>query len=167
MKMNAKQYIDHLKLKPHPEGGFYVQTYRSSEYVPASALPERFNADRPFSTAIFYLLEQGDFSSFHRIKSDECWHFYAGNTLYIHTINNDGNYNRIKLGNLIQQGEILQYVVPAGAWFAAEPAPETSFALTGCTVAPGFDFNDFEMGDKATLLSLFPQHRVILNRLCR
>jgi len=165
--MNAKQYIHHLDLSPHPEGGFYRQTYRSSEYIPLNVLPPRFTGVRPICTAIFYLLERSDFSSFHRIKSDECWHFYAGNTLHIHVIEEDGNYNRIKLGSLIEQGETFQFVVPAGAWFAAEPAPGTSFTLTGCTVAPGFDFNDFEMGHKATLISLFPQHGAILDRLCR
>ena len=165
--MEAIQYIKHLNLQPHPEGGFYVQSYRSADLLPSDALPERFKGDRPVSTAIFYLLEQGDFSSFHRIKSDECWHFYAGSTLYIHVIENDGKYYRVKLGNLLLQGETFQFVVPAGAWFAAEPASGTGFALTGCTVAPGFDFNDFEMGDKAILASLFPKHHALINRLCR
>jgi predicted cupin superfamily sugar epimerase len=165
--MNAKQYIYRLNLSQHPEGGYYRQTYCSSEWVSLNALPERFRGDRPFSTAIFYLLEQGDFSSFHRIKSDECWHFYAGNALYIHVIEDDGTYQQGKLGNLTEQGDTFQFVVPAGAWFAAEPAPGTSFALTGCTVAPGFDFSDFEMGDKATLISRFPQHETLLDRLCR
>ena len=165
--MNAKQYIEHLNLQPHPEGGFYRQSYRSTEILPGGSLPERFTGNRPFSTAIYYLLEQGDFSSFHKIKSDECWHFYSGNTLYIHVIENDGDCFCIKLGGMLQDGEVFQFIVPAGAWFAAEPAPDTAFALTGCTVAPGFDFEDLEIGDKATLLSLFPQHHTLINRLCR
>ncbi|MBC7826775.1 MAG: cupin domain-containing protein [Chitinophagaceae bacterium] len=165
--MNAKQYITALQLEQHPEGGFFRQSYRSNEWLPATALPARFKGNRSFSTAIYYLLEQGDFSSFHKIKSDECWHFYSGGTLYIHVIENAGIYYRIKLGNLPDNGELFQFVVPAGAWFAAEPAPETPFALTGCTVAPGFDFEDFEMGDKTILLTLFPQHSIIVNRLCR
>jgi predicted cupin superfamily sugar epimerase len=153
-------------------GGLLVfpRNYATGKYLDdlsLSALPERFQGDRPFSTAIFYLLEQGDFSSFHRIKSDECWHFYAGSTLYIHVIENDGMYTQVKLGNLVKQGDVFQFVVPAGAWFAAEPAAGTSFALTGCTVAPGFDFSDFEMAEKATLISHFPQHEALLNRLCR
>jgi predicted cupin superfamily sugar epimerase len=165
--MNAEQYIKHLNLQPHPEGGYYIQNYRSNEYLTSTALPERFTGNRPFSTAIFYLLKQGDFSSFHRIKSDEVWHFYSGSTLYIHVIKNDGSYYQVRLGNLIEQGETFQFVVPAGEWFAVEPGPQTAFALTGCTVAPGFDFNDFEMGNKKTLLSLFSQNSIIINRLCR
>ncbi|HEX5150315.1 MAG TPA: cupin domain-containing protein, partial [Parafilimonas sp.] len=86
---NAAFYIDHLQLKPHPEGGYYGETYRSSGVIPASALP-LFKGDRNYSTAIYYLLEQGDFSAFHRIKSDECWHHYAGDTLLIHILNPDG-----------------------------------------------------------------------------
>lgn len=165
--MNSKQYIRLLNLQPHPEGGFYRQTYRSNEFLAATTLPERFKGNRPFSTAIYYLLEQGDFSSFHKIKSDECWHFYSGSTLYIHVIENDGNYFYAKLGSLLQNGEVFQFIVPAGAWFAAEPAPETAFALAGCTVAPGFDFEDFEMGHRETLLKQFPQHNTIIDRLCR
>lgn len=165
--MTAKQYIRLLNLHPHPEGGFYKQTHQSNEFVPAKALPERFSGSRPFSTAIYYLLEQGDFSSFHKIKSDECWHFYSGGTLYIHVIGTDRNYFCIKLGSSLQNGEVFQFIVPAGAWFAAEPAPGTEFVLTGCTVAPGFDFEDFEMGNRDTLLTLFPQHYAIINQLCR
>ncbi len=163
--MNAGYYIMHLQLQPHPEGGFYKETYRSAERFPHSVLPTRFNGERSFSTAIFYLLEQGDRSLFHRIKSDECWHFYAGETLLIHVIENNGNYYCTKLGGNIAVGETLQFVVPAAAWFAAEPAPTTSFTLAGCTVAPGFDFLDFEIADKKRLLSSFPQHTGIINRL--
>ena len=165
--MNAEQFIKQLNLQPHPEGGFYIQTYRSAESLSSAALPERFMGTRPISTAIYYLLEKDDFSSFHRIKSDECWHFYAGSTLYIHVIEKDGSYYQVKLGNRLEEAENFQFVVPAGAWFAVEPAPETIFALTGCTVAPGFDFSDFEMGDKINLLSEFPQHNTIIDRLCR
>ena len=165
--MNAEQYMMHLQLQPHPEGGYYRQSYRSTEFIPGESLPVRFNGKRPFSTAIYYLLEKGDYSSFHKIKSDECWHFYAGGSLYIHVIENEGNYTFIKLGNNIDNDEVLQYIVHAGAWFAVEPAPETIFALTGCTVAPGFDFEDFEMGDRANLVRLFPQYETILQRMCR
>jgi uncharacterized protein len=165
--MTAEQYIKHLHLQPHPEGGFYKQSYRCGEHIPSTALPERFSGNRPFSTAIYYLLEQGDFSSFHKIKSDECWHFYSGSTLYIHVIEIDGNYFCIKLGNQMQNNEVFQYVVPAGTWFAVEPAPDTAFALSGCTVAPGFDFEDFEMADKTNLTKQFPQHFSIIDRLCR
>jgi predicted cupin superfamily sugar epimerase len=165
--MNARDYIRELNLQPHPEGGFYRQTYRSVESIPATALPKRFDADRPISTAIYYLLEQGDFSCFHRIKSDECWHFYIGGCLNIHLIQINGEYQTIKLGNNIQSGEVYQYIVPSMTWFAVEPSSETTFALAGCTVAPGFDFADFEMCRKIKMLQLFPEHKSVIERLCR
>src|SRR4051794_33637280 len=99
--MNAQYYINHLNLQPHPEGGYFKETYRAKETIAAEALPSRFNGDRSFSTSIYYLLQQGDFSAFHKINSDECWHFYAGQTLLIHVIENDGTYSCIKLGNAI------------------------------------------------------------------
>ncbi|HKH61265.1 MAG TPA: cupin domain-containing protein [Flavitalea sp.] len=166
-EMSGDEFVKELNLELHPEGGYYRQTYRSTEYISRTALPDRFAGDRAISTAIFYLLQQGDFSAFHRIKSDECWHFYFGGALFIHIIKHNGEYLHVKLGKNIREGENFQYVVPAKAWFAVEPAPETAFALTGCTVAPGFDFSDFEIGDKQTLLSLFPQHARIIKRLSR
>lgn len=165
--MTAEEYISHLGLKIHPEGGFYVQSYCSKENIPVTALPPRFTGSRPVSTAIYYLLKQGDFSGFHRIKSDECWHFYAGGRLYIHVIEPSGNYYCISLGNDLRKQEVFQCIVPAEAWFAAEPAPGTPFCLSGCTVAPGFEFSDFELAKKEMLLPLFPQHGTIINRLCR
>ena len=163
---NAVFYIDHLQLKPHPEGGYYAETYRSSGVIPASA-SSQFKEDRNYSTAIYYLLEQGDHSAFHRIKSDECWHYYAGDTLLIHMLCTNGECYSIKLGSLLDKEELLQFVVPANTWFAAECAEHTSFVLTGCTVAPGFDFADFEMADKHQLIKDFPSHHEVISRLCR
>lgn len=165
--MTADQYIRHFRLQPHPEGGYYVQTYCSPEQIPVDCLPGRFSGHRVFSTAIYYLLQKGDFSAFHRIKSDECWHFYAGDTLYIHIIKTDGSYYLVKLGKELQNDEVFQCVIPAEAWFAVEPAPGTSFGLTGCTVAPGFDFGDFEMAEKKALIEQFPQHQATIDRLCK
>lgn len=163
---NADFYIRQLNLQPHPEGGYYAETYRSKGIIPATAL-EGFSGGRHFSTAIYYLLRQGDFSAFHRIKSDECWHYYAGDTLHIHILHNDGRYEYVSLGTAIGKGETFQFVVPANTWFAAECAAKSSFILSGCTVAPGFDFADFEMADKASLLSAFPENKMIISRLCR
>ncbi|MFT4154393.1 cupin domain-containing protein [Parafilimonas sp.] len=163
---NADFYIKHLNLKPHPEGGYYAETYRSEGIIPAGALLH-FSEARHYSTAIYYLLEAGDCSAFHRIKSDECWHHYAGDTLLIHVLHNNGNYKCIQLGGAIDKGETFQFVVPAHAWFAAECTAGSHFVLSGCTVAPGFDFADFEMADKTELLSAFPEHAVIISRLCR
>jgi predicted cupin superfamily sugar epimerase len=165
--MTARYYIDHLQLKPHPEGGFYKETYRSAATIAASCLPNEVKGDRSFSTAIYFLLQESDFSAFHRIKSDECWHFYEGGTLLIHVLQQNGSYSCTRLGRNIQEGETFQYVVPAGAWFASEPAASSFFALVGCTVAPGFDFADFEMASKENLLAQFPEHELLINRLCR
>lgn len=163
---DAAFYINNLQLKPHPEGGYYAETYRSKGNIPADAL-EAFNGERSYSTAIYYLLEQGDFSAFHRIKSDECWHYYAGDTLNIHVLHSDENYECIQLGSAVDKGETFQFVVPTNTWFAAECAGQSSFVLTGCTVAPGFDFADFEMADKYQLAKEFPGHHDIISRLCR
>lgn len=165
--MNAAYYINHLQLQPHPEGGFFKETYRASESIPTDVLPLRFAGALNYSTAIYYLLQEGDFSAFHRIQSDECWHFYAGDTLLIHVIEEDGKYYCIQLGSNIAAGETLQCIVPATAWFAAEPAPGSAFTLTGCTVAPGFDFSDFEMAERKALLDIYPQHSGIINRFSR
>lgn len=167
MRMNDVDfYIRQLNLQPHPEGGYYSETYRSKGIIPAGTL-EGFPGGRHYSTAIYYLLEQGDFSAFHRIKSDECWHYYAGDTLHIHILYHHGEYECISLGSAIDKGETFQFVVPANAWFAAECAAGSRFVLSGCTVAPGFDFADFEMANKSALLEAFPQHAAIISRLCR
>ncbi len=165
--MNATHLINLLQLKPHPEGGYFKETYRALEEIPIAALPQRFTGNRNYCTAIYYLLQQGGRSVFHRIKSDECWHFYEGVTLLVHVIENDGNYYSIKLGKDIAAGETFQFVVPANTWFASEPVPGNTFSLAGCTVAPGFDFADFEIADKKNLLLSFSQHSHIINRLCK
>ncbi|MEI6946280.1 cupin domain-containing protein [Paraflavisolibacter sp. H34] len=167
MGMTAETYIRHLHLQPHPEGGFYKETYRSQGRIAAACLPGGFTGDRSFSTSIYYLLQQGDFSTFHRIRSDEGWHFYAGGTLLVHVLEPGGNYTCHRLGRRIAEGEQFQLVVPAGAWFAAEPAPETDFALVGCTVAPGFDFADFELARREPLQQEFPGQHDLVGRLCR
>ncbi|KAA5548818.1 cupin domain-containing protein [Adhaeribacter rhizoryzae] len=168
--MTAQDYIQHLNLLPHPEGGYYRETYRATENIPNAGLPARFGpttGNRSFATAIYFLLPAGEFSAFHRIKSDEGWHFYAGGPLYIHVLDPSGQYTRLQLGPDLANGEIFQAVVPAGAWFASEPAPGTTFALVGCTVAPGFDFRDFEMAKAKDLGPLYPEQSELINRLCR
>lgn len=166
-QLNAKDLIQQLALQPHPEGGYYAETYRSSEQIAHEALPGRFGGVRVFSTAIYYLLEKGNFSAFHRIKSDECWHFYAGGKLLVHILLPNGRLETVAIGSNIAAGERFQYVVPAGCWFAAEPAPDTSWSLTGCTVAPGFDFADFEMARAADLIARYPKEEKLIKRLCR
>ncbi|RDC62366.1 cupin domain-containing protein [Adhaeribacter pallidiroseus] len=169
--MTAADYVACLQLQPHPEGGYYQETYRSADNIPHNSLPPRFaqstTGDRSFATAIYFLLPAGEFSAFHQIKSDEGWHFYAGGSMLIHVLHPSGRYEQIKLGPNLPQGENFQAVVPAGAWFASEPAPGTAFALVGCTVAPGFDFADFQMARAQTLLPLCPEQSELITRLCR
>lgn len=162
-----QQLIRQYSLQPHPEGGWYKETYRSSEYLQDTALPERFGGARVFLTAIYFLLEQGNFSAFHRIKSDECWHFYAGGPLLIYVIRRDGSLDVVHLGNENNKGMVFQYVVPANCWFASKPAAGSAFCFTGCTVAPGFEFTDFELADAASLSGWCPQHEKIIKELCR
>jgi predicted cupin superfamily sugar epimerase len=164
---NAQYWIDKLELSPHVEGGYFKEIYRSSENISKHELPERFNEDRSFCTAIYFLLHHNDFSAFHRIKQDELWHFYIGHTLLIHVIDGEGNYSQIKLGKDLENGEVLQAMVPYGSWFAVNLQTPDSFALAGCTVSPGFDFNDLELAERHALVCLYPEHQEIIERLTR
>jgi predicted cupin superfamily sugar epimerase len=165
MTSSVHSLAEQLQLLPHPEGGYFRETYRSGELIPQPALPSRFDGERTFATAIYFLLTAGNFSAFHRIKSDECWHFYAGSTLHVHVLTTTGEYQLIRLGNDMQSGETFQAVVPAGAWFASETTGDHS--LVGCTVSPGFDFRDFELADFAALSAAFPSYASLIRRLCR
>ncbi|MBI2974578.1 MAG: cupin domain-containing protein, partial [Deltaproteobacteria bacterium] len=143
-------------LQPHPEGGYFKETYRSSESIPGGVLPKRGN-DRNFSTGIYFLLPEGSVSKLHRIKSDEMWHFYLGGPLTIAQITPSGKIEQAILGQDVKSGQKVQYVVPSGYWFGAYPNAGSKFSFVGCTVAPGFDFADFEMGNKAGLLKEYHQ----------
>jgi hypothetical protein len=170
MDMNvtgARRWIDALQLHRHPEGGYFRETYRSEETIAAASLPPRFGGDRAFSTAIYFLLEGEDFSALHRIKQDEVWHFYDGAALTIHVIDPAGNYSRILLGRNLEAGELPQAVVRAGCYFGASVSDSRSYSLVGCTVAPGFEFADFELADREELCRLYPQHRQIIEGLTR
>lgn len=166
--------MDTLKLEPHPEGGYYRETYRAG--LVCSDLPEAFAGPRHASTAIYFLLEGEDFSAFHRIASDEMWHFYAGAPLAVEVIHPAGQRQTLLLGDDPEEGHVFQAVVPAGCWFAshlAYPNPAShaaeagAFALVACTVAPGFDFADFEMAQRSELIGQYPQHRTIIEQLTR
>jgi predicted cupin superfamily sugar epimerase len=159
--------IQRYGLEPHPEGGWFKQTYKSHEEIAFEALPKRFGASRVFSTAIYFLLEKGNFSAFHRIKSDECWHFYAGDPLLIYIIEQKGELKVISLGNDLEKGQSFQYVVPANCWFASRPAPKSEYCFIGCTVSPGFEFEDLELADLTELSVVYPEHKSIIIELCR
>ena len=163
----AQQLVSQYQLQVHPEGGWYKETYKSWEVIAQNALPQRFSGERAFSTAIYFLLDQGNFSAFHRIKSDECWHFYYGDPLEVFVLLQDGTLQIIELGNDIAAGQVFQFIVPANCWFASRPAPSSAYSFVGCTVAPGFDFADFELADAGQLAGEFPAHSAIIHELCR
>jgi hypothetical protein len=164
MEAAAQQWIERLNLEPHPEGGWYRQSYRAPLMLPHAALPG-FTGDRAASTAIYFLLAGDQFSAFHRLHSDELWHFYAGSGLVVHVIEPGGRYSELLLGSDV--AEQFQAVVPAGCWFGSSLRQPNTYALVGCTVAPGFDFTDFEMANCDALTAQYPQHRNIIQRLTR
>ena len=142
---DSAELIEQLGLAAHPEGGHYRETYRSQVQVTTPRGP------RSASTAIVFLLQAGERSHWHRISSDEAWHFHGGGALLIHELNASGQLHSTRLGMDLQGGEQPQHVVPAGHWFAAEPAPDSAWCLVSCTVAPGFEFDDFELATAAQL----------------
>ncbi len=183
VKQTAEYWIKRLRLRPHPEGGYYRETYRSPEFITRAGLPGRYNGRRALATAIYFLLRGDQFSAFHRLKSDEIWHFHAGAPLSIFIIGKDGRIATYRLGLNAKDGEEPQCVIRAGSWFAATlinrksqiennhlPAPlmaEKSYSLVGCTVAPGFDFADFEIGNRVRLCRKYPALRRIIIRLTK
>ncbi len=164
---DVTQWVNRLGLAPHPEGGWYRRTYESPEHLPLTALPDRFRGARPIATAIYYLLESGGFSALHRIKSDEIWNFYVGSPLRLTVLSSDGRIEERMLGDKSVAGVLFQTVVPAEHWFGAEVVETASFSLVGCVVAPGFDFEDFELADREKLAAVYPQHRAVIERLTR
>lgn len=168
--MTAADLVERLNLLPHPEGGYFRETYRAAENIAGNALPSRFGGDRSASTAIYFLLETGQRSRLHRIQSDEVWHFYGGDPLMVVEIDRAGELKTTRLGGDLADGAVFQHVVPAGVWFGAAPADDgrtgtAGYALVGCTVAPGFDFADFELADRTVLLAEYPAHRAWIERL--
>jgi uncharacterized protein len=167
MHPTSSALIRHFELQPHPEGGHYVSTYRSNESLHEECLPIRFPGERCFSSAILFLLDGHEFSAFHRLKSDELWHFYSGSALNIYVISPEGEFRLITLGSRFGHGEVFQAVVRAGHWFASRPADENGYSFSGCTVSPGFEFEDFEMAVADRMAEEFPQHVELIRGLCR
>ena len=161
MGQNAETIVKMLSLTKHPEGGFYKEIYRSSTEVEF----QEFTGKRNLATGIYYLLEQDDFSAFHRIKSDETWHFYDGEPMEVIEIDTDGGLTLTLIGNDLMMGDVPQYTVKAGNWFCARSRGEFSFV--GCTVYPGFDFQDFEMAKRKELLSQYPEYSDVINLFTR
>ena len=146
------------------EGGYYKETYRSDKTI---ILPCQTDGERSISTSIYYLLDGAQFSAFHRLKSDEIWHFYIGSSVTLYIINKMENLSEVNLGSNIEKGELFQIQVRAESWFAATVNDISSYALIGCTVSPGFDYLDFELGDRKKLIERYPQHRSIIEKFTR
>lgn len=169
-KKEIQALVDTFNLLPHPEGGFYKELYRSVDTISAQALKGNFEGDRNYCTSIYFLLTASNFSAFHRIKQDEVWHFYGGSPLIVHVIDFEGNYVAHRLGFDLKNHIAPQLVVPAGCWFASSVATENdpdAYSFVGCTVAPGFDFRDFELAKRAELVAVYPAHREIIEILTR
>ncbi len=167
MNQKAAYYISKLNLIPHPEGGYFREVYRSEEKLNQESLPKRYNSERSISTSIYFLMEGDQVSTFHRIKSDETWHFYDGSGVKIYILANDGQISEILLGKNLEEMEFHQVTIKRNSWFGAEVLDKSSYALLGCTVAPGFDYDDFEIGNRNILLSLYPRHEKIIRKLTR
>lgn len=159
---NEQYYIKHLQLEQHPEGGYFKETYRSDENV-----LNRNGVRRSASTGIYFLITSEFFSAFHKIESDEMWHYHDGAALSVYIILPNGELEILKIGKDIENGEQLQGVVPAGCWFASKVDVPDSFSLVGCTVAPGFDFDDFILAEREKLIQEFSEHKQIITELTR
>jgi hypothetical protein len=164
----AQELIERLNLEPLPiEGGFFRQTYVSAETIPPSALPERYRGDKPFSTAIYYLLtsDADSFSAMHRLPTDEVYHFYLGDPVEMLLLFPDGSGRRVVLGQDIAAGQHVQFLAPAGAWQGSRLIAGGHFALMGTTMAPGFDPTDFVSGRRAELVARYPNHANVIRAL--
>jgi predicted cupin superfamily sugar epimerase len=163
----AEKIAEILDMQPHPEGGYYKETYRSEGSISEVDLDYNIEGKRNYCTGIYFLLTSESFSAFHRINQDEMWHFYKGSSLNLHIISKNGEYSHVIIGNDLEKGEVPQFVVKARDWFASEVADGGHYALVGCTVSPGFDFRDFELPKRDFLISKFPQHSDLITKLTR
>lgn len=156
-----------FNLQAHPEGGYYSEVYRSQGVIQQSSLLG-YPGDRNISTSIYFLITSGNFSGFHRIRQDELWHFYAGMPLHVHVIDSGGQYVCHTVGHpLTDEGNVPQLVVRGGSWFASAVRDPRAYSFVGCTVAPGFDFRDFELASRDQLTALFPKHAAIIQKFTR
>lgn len=157
MSLTSEEIIGLYGLLRHPEGGWFRESHRSTGVIPRSVLPAAFAGQRCYSTAVFFLLQKGERSLLHRLASEEVWHFYLGGPLRLVQLDSEGGAETFLLGQDVAAGQKLQHVVPAGTWFGAFPEPGSDYAFVGATVAPGFDFADFELGRRDDLLKRFPR----------
>lgn len=164
--LSAARIIELLDLKPLPfEGGYYRETYRSKETIAHEALPERFQGDRSWSTAIYYLLTQETISALHSLVADEMFHFYLGDPVAMLQLHPDGSSAVLTLGSNLSGGHLPQVVVPKGVWQGALLAVGGQYALLGATVSPGFELDDYEAGDREQLIKQYPNRADLITKL--
>ncbi|MES2515641.1 MAG: cupin domain-containing protein [Bacteroidota bacterium] len=161
----ADYYIRKLELVSHVEGGAFHETYRSDMLISQKHLSGDFAGDRNASTAIYFLLKYGQISALHKIASDELWHFYDGDALCIYELTIDGELKKHLLGKDLENGESFQVLIKAGSWFGSRCEVENGYSLVGCTVAPGFDFNDFLLAKRTELLESYPKYANLITEL--
>ncbi len=164
--LTAEKLIRIYNMKPHPqEGGFYTETYRSAHKITKDALPEHYIGDKHHCTAIYFMHTPETKSFLHRLPTDEIYHFYLGDPVQLIQLNPDGSAKIVFLGPDIEAGQFVQVVVPAGVWHGSYLVDGGEFALMGTTMAPGFDFDDFELGESASLIEEFPAHKDTIEML--
>ena len=161
-ELNVESFVKHLNLVPHPEGGYYREIYKCIKTLDFDEYPDK---TRHLSTSIYYLLKSGNVSKFHQLLSDEIWYFHFGAPVNICLIDKDGNLKTIQLSYRIDEGHAPQLIIPAGTIFGAYLDTPNSLTLIGCMVSPGFDFRDFKFIDKNYLLSHYPGHNEIIEKL--
>lgn len=168
--MTADELKRLLHLEPHPrEGGWFRQTWKAEETLPAGALPARYaagrTAGRAAGTAIYYLLEPNSFSEMHRLQSDEVFHFYFGDPVEMLQLFPDGSGRRVLIGSNVAAGESPQVVVPQGVWQGSRLVPGGRLALLGCTVSPGFEYEDYDLGRREELIQNWRDWRDLITDL--
>ena len=190
MNTDARRWIEALRLAPHPEGGWFRQTYRADRELSADTFAEVYDGTRQLCTAIYYLLPGSEVSLMHRLPGDELWHHYAGGGLTLHLLSAAGDrasdpavagsYRALRLGGDLAVGQEPQVVIPGGCWFGAtvdgsdnpdnaddidDDAATNRYALVGCTMAPGFAYEDLELAERGYLCANFPAHADLITRL--
>lgn len=163
--VDLHKWVSKLSLSPHPEGGYYKETFESKEIISDKELSLNYEGVRKLYTSIYFLLPSDDVSHFHRLKSDELWYYHAGSSLSIHVIDENGNYQEIKLGMDLDAGEVPQVLVKKNSIFGSSVSEKDTCSLVGCMVSPGFEFQDFELFTQEELLRMYPEHKEIIMKL--
>ncbi|MFA0961959.1 cupin domain-containing protein [Roseivirga sp. BDSF3-8] len=164
-KSEGPFWIEQLSLKKHPEGGWYKEMYRAEGKISDEKALSHYGSARHYYTSIYFLLNESEISAFHRLRSDELWYYHAGSSLTLYVIDQKGSLSTHILGPGVTRGEHMQLLIPANSWFAAEVNNPLSYTLMGCAVAPGFEFEDFELADGSRLAEAYPEHEALIRRL--